>query len=196
MEKGSSTSLGVMVAIIIFSLFLLISGVLYTSVGGQIDCITEYVGGSSGGCGGEVIEIEEEVPEEERRQWPSGEDWVQMASYDRRKVQKEFALYLAEEIPGFQAGRDLPYGMENTYYDTPTSFIYGNFDESGNIKDVYTLGDMEGLLETSNGSMIHVSDSRLLPSGLTILRHQSTFRMDRYETVNSKGNKVWYTVYK
>lgn len=196
MEKGSSTSLGVMVAIIIFSLFLLISGVLYTSVGGQIDCITEFVGGSSGGCGVEVIEIEEEVPEEERRQWPTGEEWVQMTSFDRRRVQKEFALYLSEEIPGFQSGRDLPYGMENTYYDTPTSFIYGTFDESGNIKDVYTLGDMEGLLETGNGSMINVSDSRLLPSGLTILRHQSTFRMDRYETVNSKGNKVWYTVYK
>lgn len=196
MEKGSSTSLGVMVAIIIFSLFILISGVLYTSVGGQIDCITEYVGGGSGSCGGEAIEIEEEVPEEEKRQWPSGEEWVQMTSYDRRKVQKEFAMYLAEEIPGFQASRDLPYGMENTYYDTPTSFIYGTFDESGNIKDVYTLGDMEGLLDTANGSMIHVSDSRLLPSGLTILRHQSTFRMDRYETVNSKGNKVWYTVYK
>ena len=194
MEKGSSTSLGVMVAIIIFSIFMIIvSGDvgLVTGIGEQINCITDFVSNGPGGCGGEdPIEIVED------NRWPSGEEWVQMDSYDRRKVQKEFAMYLEEEIPGFQAGRDLPYGMENTYYDTPTSFIYGNFDESGNIKDVYTLGDMEGLLETGNGIMINVNDSRLLPSGLTILRHQSTFRMDRYETVNSKGNKVWYTVYK
>ena len=194
MEKGSSTSLGVMVAIIIFSIFMIIvSGDvgLVTGIGEQINCITDFVSNGPGGCGGEdPIEIVED------NRWPSGEEWVQMDSYDRRKVQKEFAMYLEEEIPGFQAGRDLPYGMENTYYDTPTSFIYGNFDESGNIKDVYTLGDMEGLLETGNGIMINVNDSRLLPSGLTILSHQSTFRMDRYETVNSKGNKVWYTVYK
>lgn len=194
MEKGSSTSLGVMVAIIIFSIFMIIvSGDvgLVTGIGEQINCITDFVSNGPGGCGGdEPIEIVED------NRWPSGEEWIQMDSYERRTVQKEFAMYLAEEIPGFQAGRDMPYGMENTYYDTPTSFIYGNFDESGNIKDVYTLGDMEGLLETGNGIMINVNDSRLLPSGLTILRHQSTFRMDRYETVNSKGNKVWYTVYK
>ena len=194
MEGGTNTSLGILVGIVIFSIFLIIvsgDAGLVTGIGEQINCITDFVRNGPGGCGGEEpIEIVEED------RWPSGEEWVQMDSYDRRKVQKEFAMYLAEEIPGFQAGRDMPYGMENTYYDTPTSFIYGNFDESGNIKDVYTLGDMEGLLETGNGIMINVNDSRLLPSGLTILRHQSTFRIDRYETVNSKGNKVWYTVYK
>lgn len=194
MEGGTNTSLGIMVGIIIFSIFLVIvsgDAGLVTGIGEQIYCITDFVRNGPGGCGGEEpIEIVED------NRWPSGEEWSKMPGYARNTIQKEFLKYLEEEIPGFDEKVDLPYRMNNNIYTPPATFVYGHFDDDGNLLKTYVLGDTVGYYEGDPGISILLSDPRLLPEGLTVDKVQDFGTYESIRTTNKLGNKVAYRVYK